>query len=58
MKALPTSQPARIEEIKKHIQTALSNFRQIEHAILLDPDSDGSHLPTWHNVLTAFQQII
>jgi hypothetical protein len=24
----------------------------------LDPDSDGSHLPTWHNVLTAFQQII
>jgi hypothetical protein len=31
-------------------------FKEIEKGVLLDDDSNGSHLPTWYNVINAFQK--
>lgn len=55
-KSLPGDQMERIEFMKQHIKQAVGLFRNIENSILLDEDSDGSHLPTWYNVLNAFQK--
>jgi hypothetical protein len=55
IKSLPQDQNQRIEKLKEHIKKALSLFKDIERKVLLDEDSDGSHLATWYNVLTAFQ---
>lgn len=54
--SLPDNQTNRIESIKQQIQGALTRYRVIKQYILLDDDSDDSHLPTWHNVLNAYQQ--
>lgn len=53
---LPDNQIERIESIKNQIQQALSCYREIKNNILLDEDSDDSHLPTWFNVLNAYQR--
>ncbi len=53
---LPDIQAERIENIKAQIQAALRCYREIKRYILLDEDSDDSHLPTWFNVLNAYQQ--
>jgi len=44
--------------MKAAIKNAVSLFKEIESVILLDDDSDGSHLPTWFNVINAFQKEI
>ncbi len=54
--SLSALQEARIEELKDKIKKALSLFKIIENEVLLDNDSDGSHLPTWLNVINAFQK--
>jgi hypothetical protein len=56
IKSLPASQGDRIEILKLQIKNALSLFKTIEESVLLDDDSDGSHLPTWFNVINAFQK--
>jgi len=56
IKNLPTTQKERISELKGVIKNALYLFKKIENTILLDDDSDGSHLPTWFNVINAFQK--
>ncbi len=56
IKSLPISQEDRIIDLKGKIKNALSIFKTIENYILLDDDSDGSHLPTWFNVINAFQK--
>lgn len=56
IKGLPKSQIDRIENIKAQIKNALALFKKIEESVLLDEDSDGSHLPTWFNVINAFQK--
>lgn len=56
IKSLPVSQGDRMETIKAQIKKALSLFRTIEESVLLDEDSDGSHLPTWFNVINAFKK--
>lgn len=56
IKALPDSQTERIESVKRTIKTALSLFISIEDHVLLDEDSNGSHLPTWFNVINAFNK--
>lgn len=56
IKGLPASQQDRIDQMKGAIKNALSLFKEIESVILLDDDSDGSHLPTWFNVINAFQK--
>ena len=58
IKELPGNQLDRIEKVKKSIKNALDSFKEIEISILLDDDSDGSHLPTWFNVINAFQNEI
>lgn len=58
VKNLPSTQIDRMEAIKGQIKNALSMFRTIEESVLLDEDSDGSHLPTWFNVINAFQKEI
>jgi hypothetical protein len=58
IKSLPEDQLERIEALKTAIRNAIRLFREIETTILLDEDSDGSHLPTWGNVITAFQNEI
>ena len=54
--SLPDNQIERIVSIKNQIQEALSRYREIKNNILLDEDSDDSHLPTWFNVLNAYQK--
>jgi len=54
--SLPDNQIERIVSIKNQIQEALSRYRKIKNNILLDEDSDDSHLPTWFNVLNAYQK--
>jgi hypothetical protein len=56
IKNLPISQSDRIDELKQTIKNAINLFKKIENEILLDDDSDGSHLPTWFNVINAFQK--
>lgn len=58
MKALPSGQSDRIESLKASIRNAVSLFKIIENEVLLDDDSNGSHLPTWFNVINAFQKVI
>ncbi|NJO68044.1 MAG: hypothetical protein HC830_01110 [Bacteroidetes bacterium] len=56
IKNLPQNREERATELKNKIKNALSLFKEIENEILLDNDSDGSHLPTWYNVINAFQK--
>lgn len=56
IKSLPSSQDDRMETLKVQIKKAVSLFQTIEESVLLDDDSDGSHLPTWYNVINAFQK--
>jgi hypothetical protein len=56
IKGLPASQQDRIDQMKGAIKNALSLFKEIEDVILLDDDSNGSHLPTWFNIINAFQK--
>jgi hypothetical protein len=56
VKALADTQEKRIDDLKEHIKNALSLFKEIESEVLLDDDSNGSHLPTWFNVINAFQK--
>ena len=53
---LPDIQAERIESIKQQIQAAIARYREIKQSILLDDDSDDSHLPTWFNALNAYQR--
>ncbi len=57
LKNLPTEQDTRIEEVKNALKTAIQLFKKIEHSdVLLDENSDGSHLPIWYNVVNSFQK--
>ena len=56
IKNLPETQENRIQDLKSQIKNSLSLFSKIESEVLLDEDSDGSHLPTWFNVINAFQK--
>lgn len=56
IESLPENQSERIEEIKRQIQAAIVRYREIKQYILLDDDSDDSHLPTWFNALNAYQR--
>lgn len=58
IKNLPSSQLDRIEMLKTGIRHAVNLFRDIESQVLLDDDSNSSHLPTWFNVINAFQKEI
>lgn len=53
---LPDLQKDRIEVLKLQFRTAIKLFSRIEESVLLDDDSNGSHLPTWFNVINAFQK--
>jgi len=54
IRSLPIEKESKIREVKKIIKTAISNFADIESLVLLDENSDGSHLPTWFNVINAY----
>lgn len=56
IKALPETQLERIESLKANIRQSMNLFRTIEETVLLDDDSNGSHLPNWFNVINAFQK--
>ena len=56
LKYSKTEQVDRIEDIKQQIQAAIVRYREIKQHILLDDDSDDSHLPTWFNALNAFHR--
>lgn len=56
IKALPEHQEDRIESLKNTIKSARTLFEKIESVVLLDNDSDGSHLQHWFNVINAFQK--
>ena len=55
-KSLPRRQSERIDFMKDAIRHAIELFKEIEKNVLLDDDSNGSHLPTWYNVINAFQK--
>jgi len=42
--------------LKSMIKTAIDNYKVIEDVVLLDGDSDGSHLATWYNVLNSYKK--
>ncbi len=58
LKSLPIEQKDRIYAVKESIKFALDNFKFIinEQDVLLDDNSDGSHLATWYNVVNSFQK--
>lgn len=56
VKSLPDFQIDRFEDVKEKIKNALVFFREIENVVLLDDNSDGSHLGTWYNVVNAFKK--
>ncbi|CAN5292976.1 hypothetical protein BH20BAC1_BH20BAC1_13930 [soil metagenome] len=56
IKALPDNQTDRIEALKSAIRRARNLFSEIEANVLLDDNSDGSHLQHWYNVINAFQK--
>ena len=56
VKSLPRRQSERIDFMKDAIRHAIELFKEIEKNVLLDDDSNGSHLPTWYNVINAFQK--
>lgn len=56
MKSLPRKQGERIDFLKTSIRQAIELFKEIEKGVLLDDDNNGSHLPTWYNVIKAFQK--
>ncbi|HCI57833.1 MAG TPA: hypothetical protein PLN06_05860 [Bacteroidales bacterium] len=56
IKGLPETQFDRIEFLKASIRQSLILFKKIEETVLLDDDSNGSHLPNWFNVINAFQK--
>ena len=58
VKGLPSGQGDRIEILKGNIRNAVNLFRTIENEVLLDDDSNGTHLPTWFNVINAYQKEI
>jgi hypothetical protein len=55
---LPLNQNDRIDIMKETIRKAVNLYKIIEDEVLLDDDSNGSHLPTWFNVINAFQKEI
>ena len=57
IKSLVSDQFDRIEQLKSMIKTAIDNYKVIEDVVLLDSDSDGSHLATWYNVLNSYKKI-
>jgi hypothetical protein len=56
IKDLPEAQIDRMETLKSKIKDSIHLFKTIEESVLLDDDSNGSHLPTWFNVINAFQK--
>lgn len=58
VKSLPNGQRDRIDYIQEKLKEATTLFKRIEERVLLDEDSDGSHLPTWYNVINAFKKDI
>ncbi len=56
IKALSENQNDRIDDLKASIKTAKTLFEKIESSVLLDDNSDGSHLQHWFNVINAFQK--
>lgn len=56
IKSLVSDQFDRIEQLKSMIKTAIDNYKVIEDVVLLDSDSDGSHLATWYNVLNSYKK--
>ncbi|MCP4550988.1 MAG: hypothetical protein GY834_02865 [Bacteroidetes bacterium] len=58
LKGLPESQGERLIELKTIIRNSVGLFSQIEENVLLDDNSNGSHLPTWFNVINAFEKEI
>ena len=59
IKNLPLNQIDRINIVKEHIKNAINLFKQIDDCdVLLDGNSDGSHLSIWYNVLNSFKKEI
>jgi len=58
IKSLAPNQSERIEQLKEIIKTAIDNYKVIEDTILLDNDSDGSHLAIWYNVLNSYKKTL
>jgi hypothetical protein len=57
IKAIPNENEKVGDHLKIMITNAIKSFRSIEEMVALDEDSDGSHLPTWWNVLNAFLKL-
>nr|WP_315155066.1 hypothetical protein [uncultured Flavobacterium sp.] len=58
IKQLPELQNDRIRYVKEKIKSAINLFNIIENDVLLDNDSNGSHLSTWFNVINSFEKEI
>lgn len=58
IKNLSSNQQERIEQLKSTIKIAIDNFKVIENNVLLDDDSNGSHLTIWYNVLNSYKNTL
>ncbi|MDD4575308.1 MAG: hypothetical protein PHI36_02660 [Bacteroidales bacterium] len=56
IKELPDEQNNRISFLLEKIKNAVNLFSKIEETVLLDSDSDGSHLSIWYNAINAFNK--
>lgn len=56
IKSLPNNSHDRAISLKDTIKRAIELFGEIEQVVLLDNDSNGSHLPHWFNVINAFEK--
>lgn len=53
LQSLPNSRDERVESVKNTVKNAIDLYRGITETVLLDENSDGSHLNTWLNVINA-----
>jgi hypothetical protein len=57
--ALPDNSTARIDHVQRHIETARSHFDGIDQSgVVLDSDSDGSHLPFWLTAINLHKRYL
>lgn len=57
IKSIPADQNECISFVENKILTAIERFKEISNSgILLDDNSDGSHLPHWLNALNMFKK--
>ena len=58
VRELPDGYLARKNHIVELVHAAINEYDKIQTKVLLNPDSDGSHLPHWINAISIFEKLV